>query len=435
MLDARLVRKEPQLVADALRKKNYHFDLAKFQQLEAKRREYDEQIQALMHKRRSTSKIIGKLISDGKTAEEAKSETNAQVSFIEKDLEKLVVPMKSVEEELQQFYLDLPNIPATDVPSGNDESNNLEIMRWGNIPKFDFKVRDHVELGQLHDGIHMDVAARIAGARFSVFSGKIATLHRALIHFMLDLHINKHNYSEVYIPYIVQKDSLIGTGQLPKFADDLFRLDGVIDQYLIPTAEVPVTNLLREQILHIGNDDEKTLPLKYVCHSPCFRSEAGSYGRDTRGIIRQHQFEKVELVQFSTAEQSAEVLDELTSHAEKVLQLLKLPYRKVLLCCGDLSFAACKTYDLEVYMPSQQKYREVSSCSAFGDFQARRMMARWRNKSMKKPDFLHTHNGSALAVGRTLAAIIEVFQQKNGDIILPEVLHPYMNGLTQLKLP
>jgi seryl-tRNA synthetase len=322
----------------------------------------------------------------------------------------------------------VPNLPHDSVPVGRDENDNVEIRRWGEPASFGFEPRDHVDLGAPHGWLDFEAGAKIAGSRFVVMRGVMARLHRALIQFMLDLHTREHGYTEVYTPYLVNADSLRGTGQLPKFEADLFKIPGERDYYLIPTAEVPVTNLAREEIL-----EAEALPLRYVCHTPCFRSEAGSYGKDTRGMIRQHQFEKVELVQLVRPDASWEALEALTGHAETVLQRLELPYRVVALCGGDLGFSSAKTYDLEVWLPGQQRYREISSCSNFEDFQARRMMARFRNPETGKPELLHTLNGSALAVGRTLVAILENYQQADGGIRVPQALRDYLGGLEVLQ--
>jgi seryl-tRNA synthetase len=319
----------------------------------------------------------------------------------------------------------VPNIPHASVPAGKDENDNLEVRRWGEPRSFDFTPRDHVDVGDTLGLLDFETAAKIAGARFAVMSGALARLHRALIQFMLDLHTGEHGYTETYVPYLVNADSLLGTGQLPKFEADLFKMSGEQNYYLIPTAEVPVTNIVRDVIV-----DADAMPRRFVAHTPCFRSEAGSYGKDTRGMIRQHQFEKVELVQVVRPADSYEALEQLTGHAETVLQRLGLPYRVMALCAGDIGFSAAKTYDLEVWLPGQQKYREISSCSNFEDFQARRLQARWRNPATGKPELVHTLNGSGLAVGRTLVAIMENYQEADGRVRVPEVLHPYMGGVS-----
>ncbi|MCC7516857.1 MAG: serine--tRNA ligase, partial [Pseudomonadales bacterium] len=324
---------------------------------------------------------------------------------------------------LENFLLLVPNMPDDSVPTGKDEADNVEVRRWGTPKAFEYTARDHVDLGETLGMLDFETAAKITGSRFVVMKNGLARMHRALIQFMLDTHTQQHGYQEVYVPFMVNADSLRGTGQLPKFEEDLFKLSGEQQYYLIPTAEVPVTNIVRDSIL-----EDKELPLKLVCHTPCFRSEAGSYGRDTRGMIRQHQFEKVELVQFVRPQDSMAALESLTADAEKILQLLELPYRTITLCGGDMGFSSAKTYDIEVWLPAQNTYREISSCSNFKDFQARRLQARWRNPETKKPELLHTLNGSGLAVGRTLVAIIENFQNGNGSITVPEVLRPYLGG-------
>jgi seryl-tRNA synthetase len=344
------------------------------------------------------------------------------------DLEEKKEQLNLLQKELNDYLLTVPNVPSNSVPAGVDESDNQEISTWGTPKSFDFEVKDHAELGEaLEQGLDFETATKITGSRFVVMTGRTAQLHRALIQFMLDTHTREHGYTEVNVPYLVNADSLLGTGQLPKFEEDLFKLRGDQEYYLIPTAEVPVTNLVRDKIV-----DAESLPLKFTCHTPCFRSEAGSYGKDTKGMIRQHQFEKVELVQAIRPQDSEAALEELTGNAETILQLLELPYRKVVLCGGDTSFASAKTYDLEVWLPSQNCYREISSCSSFTDFQARRMQARWRNPETGKPELLHTVNGSGLAVGRTLVALLENGQQADGSIQIPKVLHAYMNGIEQL---
>ena len=336
--------------------------------------------------------------------------------------------LESIQREISDITLSIPNLPDTSVPAGKDDSQNQLVRSWGDPTHFDFEPRDHVDL--THNGklLDLEVAAKITGSRFAVLNGQLARLHRALIQYMLDIHTEEHGYNEIYVPFIVNRASLLGTGQLPKFEEDLFKLRDERDLYLIPTAEIPVTNIVRDEI--IPSDD---MPLKYVCHSPCFRSEAGSYGKDTRGIIRQHQFEKVELVQMVKPDDSWTALEELTGHAEVILQKLSLPYRVVNLCSGDLGFSAAKTYDLEVWLPGQGRYREISSCSNFLDFQARRMQARWRNPDTGRPELLHTLNGSGLAIGRTLIAILENYQQEDGTVRVPQILQSYMGGLTAIE--
>ncbi|MBT8146640.1 MAG: serine--tRNA ligase, partial [Gammaproteobacteria bacterium] len=370
-----------------------------------------------------------------KAAGEDASESMQAVAEINQQLDSRKASLSEAQEELTGILSAVPNIPHESVPEGNDEDANLEVSRWGAPQECNFEVKDHVELGEnlgddqpMHRAMDFAAATKIAGARFTVMRGPLARLHRALIQFMLDTHTSQHDYTEVYVPYLVNPDSLFGTAQLPKFEEDQFKIEGEHAFYLIPTAEVPVTNLVRDEII-----DAHLLPLKFVAHTPCFRSEAGSYGKDTRGMIRQHQFEKVELVQVVHPDQSEQVLEVLTSHAETILQKLNLPYRKVILCGGDLGFGSHKTYDLEVWLPSQNCYREISSCSNYTDFQARRMQARFRNPETGKPELVHTLNGSGLAVGRTLVAILENFQTSDGRVQLPEALQPYMGGQSVLE--
>jgi seryl-tRNA synthetase len=354
----------------------------------------------------------------------------ASLEKIAERLDALTEEARQAQQALEELLLFTPNIPASEVPIGSSEADNREVSRWGEPPTFRFQVRDHVAVGEGLGMLDGDTAVKITGSRFTVMYGKLAQLHRALIQFMLDLHTRQHGYSEVYVPYIVNKESLLGTGNLPKFEEDLFKLRAEQDLYLIPTAEVPVTNIARDRIFEDGElgDDG----IRFACHTPCFRSEAGSYGRDTRGMIRQHQFEKVELVHIVRPAQSAASLERLTGHAEAVLQLLELPYRKLILCTADMGFGALKTYDLEVWLPAQGTYREISSCSSFGDYQARRMQARWRNPATGKPELVHTLNGSGLAVGRTLVAILENYQREDGSVSVPAALQPYMGGLREL---
>lgn len=427
MLDAKQLRSDINTIAQQLAKRGFTLDTALFQQLDARRREADVQSQNLQAERKKASGKIGALVKSGKSVDEAKQEVAEVLSKIDTQLQSFVEQSREANEALQKFLLDIPNVPHADVPAGKDENDNVEISRWGQPKQWDFKVRDHVDLGESVNGLDFDLGAKITGSRFTVMRGGIAKMHRALIQMMLDMH-TANGYEEVNVPYIVNSESLKGTGQLPKFEEDLFKLrtDGA-DYYLIPTAEVPVTNIVRDVIL-----DAKQLPMKMVCHSPCFRSEAGSYGRDTRGMIRQHQFEKVEMVQVVAADQSEQVLEELTGHAEAILQALDLPYRKMLLCAGDMGFSAQKTYDLEVWLPSQDTYREISSCSNFADYQARRMQARMRN-AQGKLELVHTINGSGLAVGRTLVAIMENYQQADGSIAVPQALQSYMGGATVIK--
>jgi len=424
MLDIKAVRQDPEGVAVALEKRGYSFDVAAFRELDARRKQADVDSQNLLAERKSVSKKIGQLVGQGVPVEEAKAQVNKTLDKIAQQIDSLTEQAKQVQAELDELLLGVPNIPADSVPEGSSEEDNVEIARWGMPRVFDFEVKDHVELGEGLGLFDTDTAGKITGSRFTVMYGELARLHRALIQFMLNLHTGQHGYREIYVPYIVNRDSLRGTGQLPKFEEDLFKLEGEQGYYLIPTAEVPVTNVARDRIFEDAELGSKGV--KFACHTPCFRSEAGSYGRDTRGMIRQHQFEKVELVQLVRPAQSDEALEQLTGHAERVLQLLELPYRKVVLCGGDIGFGARKTYDLEVWLPAQDTYREISSCSSFGDFQARRMQARWRNPATGKPELLHTLNGSGLAVGRTLVAILENYQQADGSIAIPEVLQPLL---------
>jgi len=426
MLDPKWLRTEPEKLADLLKKKNFELNLDSILSLDAQRKQFQLETERLQSERNSRSKLIGK----SKAAGEDASELMESVSKINSELEVLKASLADVNQELNLILEAVPNVPQDAVPTGNDESSNEIVATWGDPPVFDFAVKDHVDLGENLSGnaahskaMDFSAASKITGSRFIVMQGLVAQMHRALIQFMLDIHTSEHDYTEVYVPLIVNAESLRGTGQLPKFEDELFRLHGEHNYYLIPTAEVPVTNLVRDEII-----DCDALPLKYVAHTPCFRSEAGSYGKDTRGMIRQHQFEKVELVQLVRPQDSDDALEQLTEHAELILQKLGLPYRKMILCGGDLGFAAAKTYDLEVWLPSQNCYREISSCSTFTDFQARRMRARFRNPDTGKPELLHTVNGSGLAAGRTLVAILENYQTADGKVAIPEALQSYMKG-------
>jgi len=420
MLEPRLLRTNLEGIAQRLAIRGYQLDVKKISELEAKRKELQVEAQELQNQRNLRSKSIGQAKSRGEDI----TQLLAEVDNLGDRLKKIEAELENSQNELQAIYLTVPNIPHESVPSGKSEQDNLEVRRWGEPKKFPYKPLDHVDLGEQNGWLDFAAAAKLTGARFVVMRNKIARLHRALIQFMLDTHTNEHGYQEIYVPYMVNSDSLYGTGQLPKFAEDQFALKGEQEYYLIPTAEVPVTNLVRDVILEVDQ-----LPTKLVCHTPCFRSEAGSYGKDTRGMIRQHQFEKVELVRFSRPEDSYAALEELTGHAEKILQKLKLPYRVVALCGGDIGFSSAKTYDLEVWLPGQDKYREISSCSNFEDFQARRLQARWRNPETGKVELIHTLNGSGLAVGRTLVAIMENYQDEQGRVHVPEVLWDYMNGV------
>jgi seryl-tRNA synthetase len=431
MLDIKAVRQDPETVAAALNKRGYTFDIAAFTILDARRKQADIDSQNLLAERKSASKKIGQLVGQGMPVEDAKAQVNETLQNIASQIDELTEQAKQAQSELEELMLSVPNVPAAEVPAGASEDDNVEVARWGSPREFDFPVKDHVELGEGIGQLDADTGSKITGSRFTVMYGELARVHRALIQFMLDMHTRDHGYQEIYVPYIVNRDSLRGTGQLPKFEEDLFRLEGEQGYYLIPTAEVPVTNVARDRIFEDAELGDAGV--RFACHSPCFRSEAGSYGRDTRGMIRQHQFEKVEMVQLVRPEQSDAALEQLTGHAENILQALELPYRKVILCGGDIGFSACKTYDLEVWLPGQDAYREISSCSNFGDYQARRMQARWRNPVTGKPELLHTLNGSGLAVGRTLVAILENYQRSDGSVTVPQALQPYMGGVTELR--
>ena len=423
MLDPRLLRNNLQEVAAQLARRGYQLDVERIGDLEERRKQLQVESQELQNERNSRSKSIGK----AKAAGEDIQPLLAQVAELGDRLKALQDALAEVQSELSDITLGIPNIPHESVPDGRDEADNREERRWGEPRSLDFEPKDHVDLGDASGLLDFEAAARLTGSRFAVMSGPLARMHRALIQFMLDTHTTEHGYTEAYVPYMVNADSLRGTGQLPKFEEDLFKLCGESGYYLIPTAEVPVTNLLRDQIV-----EADYMPRKWVAHTPCFRSEAGSYGKDTRGMIRQHQFEKVELVQAVPAERSFEALEELTGHAEAILQKLGLPYRVVTLCTGDIGFSSTKTYDLEVWLPGQGKYREISSCSNFLDFQARRLQARWRNPETGKPELVHTLNGSGLAVGRTLVAVMENYQQADGSIEVPEALRGYMGGMEKI---
>ena len=429
MLESKLLRGNIDFVVEQLKRRNFSFDVAEFNILEDQRKVIQVQTQDLQNLRNTKSKAIGQAKASGEKIEPLLEE----VSDLGEKLDNAKSALNDLQLKIDEIVMAIPNIPHPSVPEGQSEDDNIELLKWGEPKKFDFELKDHVDLGEMH-GIDFAVAAKISGSRFVVITGKLAKLQRALTQFMLDHHTEVNGYTETYVPYLVNADSLTGTGQLPKFEADLFktRLHGEEGEakalYLIPTAEVPVTNIVRDSIL---KDSE--LPLKFVAHTPCFRSEAGSYGRDTRGLIRQHQFEKVELVQISNPDNSYDVLEELTEHAEGILKLLELPYRKVILCTGDLGFSSAKTYDLEVWLPGQAAYREISSCSCFEGFQARRMQIRWKNPQTKESEFLHTLNGSGLAVGRTLVAVIENYQNADGSITIPKVLQGYMGGITKIK--
>ena len=418
MLDPKLLRNEPEKAAELLARRGYILDVAQLETLEKERKQTQTDAQSLQTERNSRSKMIGRAKASGEDI----APLLAEIADLGDKHKAAEARLAEVLQKLTDVAMELPNIPQDDVPMGKSEDDNVEILRWGEPGSFDFEPKDHVELGEMLDGMDFETAAKISQARFVTLKGPLAKLQRALTQFMLDMHSEQHGYTETYVPYLVNADSLRGTGQLPKFSQDLFSVDGT-DLYLIPTAEVPVTNIVRDTI-----SAAKDLPLKFVAHTPCFRSEAGSHGRDVRGLIRQHQFEKVELVQIVRPQDSDEAHEALTGHAEAILQQLELPYRKVVLCIGDLGFSSSKTYDLEVWLPSQQTYREISSCSNFQDFQARRLQARWRNPETGKPELVHTINGSGLAVGRTLLAVMENHQDEQGRIHIPIALRPYMGG-------
>ena len=431
MLESKLLRGNIDFVVEQLKRRNFSFDVDEFNELENQRKIVQVQTQELQNLRNTKSKSIGQAKASGENIEPLLDE----VSELGEKLDSAKDQLQEIQSKINEIVLSIPNIPHPSVPEGNSEDDNDEVFSWPeNGPAtLDFEPKDHVDIGEMH-GIDFAAAAKISGSRFVVITGKLAKLQRALTQFMLDHHTEKNGYTETYAPYLVNSDSLMGTGQLPKFEADLFKthLHGEEGEaralYLIPTAEVPVTNLVRDSILKASD-----LPVKFVAHTPCFRSEAGSYGKDTRGLIRQHQFEKVELVQISKPSESYKILDELTNDAEGILQLLELPYRKVVLCTGDLGFSSAKTYDLEVWLPGQNAYREISSCSCFESFQARRMQLRWKNPETNDSEFLHTLNGSGLAVGRTLVAVIENYQNVDGSITIPKVLQTYMGGLTKIK--
>ena len=435
MLDPQLLRKDLDTVKARLATRKFELDTNLFTQLENERKQLQGRTEELQAKRNQLAKAIGMKKGKGENANAELSESTT----VNQELEKNSARLSVLQEQIKDFVLNIPNLPDESVPVGKTADENKEIKVWGKPTAFDFPPKDHVDLGS-PIGLDFDAAAKISGARFAVLKGNAAKLHRALAQFMLDVHTEQHGYQEVYVPYMVSAQAMVGTGQLPKFEADLFKVprkmggehpdDGgerIENFYLIPTAEVPVTNLVRDEIINA-----EQLPLKYVAHTPCFRSEAGSYGRDVRGMIRQHQFDKVELVHISHPEHSMQALEDLTAHAEKILELLELPYRRMLLCTGDMGFGSSKTYDLEVWIPSQNAYREISSCSNMGDFQARRMQARYK-AGQNKPELLHTLNGSGLAVGRTGVAILENYQQADGSIRIPKVLQPYMGGLEIIR--
>jgi len=426
MLDPNMLRNELDAVAEKLARRGFKLDVETLRSQEERRKVLQVETETLQAERNARSKTIGQAKARGEDIEPLRLEVNT----LGEKLDAAKAELEALQNDIRDIASAIPNLPDDSIPAGKDENDNQEVSRWGTPRQYDFTVRDHVSLGEMAGGLDFAAAVKLTGARFVVMKGQIARMHRALSQFMLDLHTEQHGYLETYVPYLVNQETLYGTGQLPKFGEDLFHTKplgeeaGSSNYALIPTAEVPLTNLTRDEIL-----EEESLPLKMTAHTPCFRSEAGSYGRDTRGLIRMHQFDKVEMVQIVRPEESMDALEELTGHAEKVLQLLNLPYRKVLLCTGDMGFGSCKTYDLEVWLPAQDTYREISSCSNMGDFQARRMQARCRSKTDKKPRLVHTLNGSGLAVGRTLVAVLENYQQADGRIEVPEVLRPYMGGL------
>ena len=423
MLDPRLFRSDLDEVKKQLDRRAYAFDTAAYEELESRRKAVQINTQELQNEKNKSAKGIGQAKAKGEDIQPLLD----QVQHLGDQLKDAETELSVIQNEMTALMEAIPNILDEVVPAGKSEDDNVELERWGDVPEFSFEPKDHVDLGETK-GLDFELAAKITSARFAVLKGPLARLQRAIIQLMLDTHTAEHDYSETYVPFLVNADSLYGTGQLPKFEADLFKASEDPALYLIPTAEVPVTNMVRDVIV-----DAKEMPLKFVCHTPCFRSEAGAYGRDVRGMIRQHQFEKVELVQIVTAEQSAQAHEELTNHAENILKKLNLPYRKVLLCAGDTGFSSSKTYDLEVWLPGQGKYREISSCSNFKDFQARRMQARWRNPETGKPELVHTINGSGLAAGRTLIAVMENYQDEQGRIHIPEALKPYMGGVEVIE--
>ncbi len=423
MIDPKLLRQSANDIAANLARRGFEFDASAYLALEEKRKALQVETEKLRGDKNASAKSIGKAKAQGEDIEPLLAAVKELGDKLDANEEELT----ALQAELRDIELGLPNLLADDVPTGSDEEDNTEVRRWGDPAELEFEPRDHVALGEALGQLDFEAASRISGSRFAVMQGPLARLHRALIQFMLDVHTSEHGYAEVYVPYLVQAQALVGTGQLPKFEEDLFKTETETPFYLIPTAEVPVTNLVRESIV-----DADTLPTRIVAHTPCFRSEAGSYGQDTRGMIRQHQFEKVELVQFVAPGDSERALEELTGHAEVILQKLNLPYRVVILCSGDIGFGSHKTYDIEVWLPGQQKYREISSCSNYNDFQARRMQARRRNPETGKPELLHTLNGSGVAAGRALIAVMENYQQADGSIRVPDVLKPYMGGIEVL---
>ena len=431
MLDIKALRQDPAAIATALRKKGYDLDIDTFDELESQRKSTQVATEERQAAKKKLSKRIGELVREGMSVDDAKEQVAKDSAGLDRELDELNIRFRDISARLDNFLLDIPNLPHASVPEGEDENDNQEVMRWGEPTALEFKARDHVDLGEMLGGLDFEMGTKLTGSRFVVMRRQVARLHRALAQYMLDTHITQHDYEEVNTPFMVNADSLYGTSQLPKFEDDLFQVPfGQSQYYLIPTSEVTLANLARDEILDMPADGQ----IRLTAHTPCFRSEAGSYGKDTRGMIRQHQFEKVEMVQITRPDRSYDALEELTGHAEAILQALELPYRKVILCGGDITFGAAKTYDLEVWLPAQKTYREISSCSNMTDFQARRMKARWRNPETGKPELVHTLNGSGLAVGRTLVAILENFQRADGSVFIPEVLQPYMGGKKVITL-
>jgi seryl-tRNA synthetase len=420
MLDPHLLRTDPEGVAAALAVRGYRFEADAWRELDARRKELQLRTQDLQNRKNTSAKSIGQAKARGEDIQPLLDE----VRHLGDELARAEAEFNTVRAEQQAWQMEMPNVPLPGVPVGQDENDNVEVRRWGDLPEFDFEPREHDELGDLSGLLDAETAAKLAGARFTVMKGALSRLHRALAQFMLDVHTTEHGYTELYLPYLVNAEAMTGTGQLPKFGDDAFATTDDPPRYLIPTAEVPMTNVVAGDIIEADQ-----LPLRYTAQTPCFRREAGSYGKDTRGMIRQHQFEKVEMVQITRPQDSDAALEELTGHAEVILQRLGLPYRTVVLCTGDMGFSAARTYDIEVWLPGQGAYREISSCSVCTDFQARRMLARWRNPETGKPELVHTLNGSGLAVGRTLIAVMENYQQRDGTIRVPEALRPYMGGL------
>lgn len=423
MLDIKQLRQDIDSIAQKLKTKGYSLMVDSFQSLESSRKSLQVETEELLAERKKASKAIGEYVRQGLSADEAKKKVQEVLDKIAETLSEKEAQLKEVQTKLDDLLFSIPNIPDASVPEGADEEDNVEVSKWGEPGNYAFDVKDHVDVGAALNGLNFETAAKLTGSRFAVMQGQVAKLHRALTQFMLDVQTNEHGYLETAVPFMVNKDSLFGTGQLPKFGEDLFKLDFDQEYYLIPTAEVPLTNMVRGDIV-----DAVSLPIKMAAHTPCFRSEAGSYGRDVRGMIRQHQFEKVELVQIVEPSKSFDALEELTGHAEAILQKLELPYRKVVLCGGDMSVGSAKTYDLEVWLPAQNTYREISSCSNMTDYQARRMQARYRNPETNKPELVHTLNGSGLAVGRTLVAVLENYQTEDG-LKIPTVLQNYMGGV------